>query len=499
MPAGRRRVRPPPLPPAPSSTHAAALLSLLLLLLLLLLRPPAASALTVSTFNLLAAVHRSVRGGWSVDGDDLSPLGHPPRDYRESDHPSWWRPRAERLAAYVAEELGASDAVLLQEWWTHPDFEEVFDAATSAGFARVSHRRPGMAADGRPREDGMAVLVRRGGELEVVESFRVLTGPQRIGQVVRCRDGMGRDVSIGNVHLSYPGGSDPVASARRQAYEVHLVARAVAGRRGRRGADGGDGDGDGDGDGAPPPFWDGSLDGDRDRQPVAQRVPRRRAPPRPGRQQQRRGGGQELQIIGGDFNSDSAGLASAALEAAPYHYANCMSACGGQALCGLGGRVSLGVTHRTHSGLDVSVDQLLARMVITGEEGGEVHDGTASSSPPSPSSSGRPCLEGGGGMLGLGYLDQNTGARVVDCAARDAVRIAGKDILSDHRPVTATLHWPTPSSEGNGGGGGGDTSGTEVADGAEDPTTLHRGVAGAGGAVNGSAPALHPLQSPWDS
>ena len=75
-------------------------------------------------------------------------------------------------------------------------------------------------------------------------------------------------------------------------------------------------------------------------------------------------------------------------------------------------------------------------------------------------------------MLGLGYLDQGTGARVVDCAARDAVRIAGKDILSDHRPVTATLHWPTPSSEGNGGGGGGDTSGTEVADGAEDATTL---------------------------
>jgi hypothetical protein len=48
-------------------------------------------ALQVTTFNILAPVHRS------VDGQ--------PKDRRESEYEHWWRPRAQGVAEYIAEKF----------------------------------------------------------------------------------------------------------------------------------------------------------------------------------------------------------------------------------------------------------------------------------------------------------------------------------------------------------------------------------------------------------
>ena len=72
----------------------------------------------------------------------------------------------------------------------------------------------------------MAVLVKKKGKLKLLDSAKVQTGPQRIAQVVRCqeRSDSKRLVVLGNTHLSFPGGPDPVVMARRQAYEAHILA-----------------------------------------------------------------------------------------------------------------------------------------------------------------------------------------------------------------------------------------------------------------------------------
>ena len=313
--------------------------------------PPVADSLSITTFNILAAVHRSVP---NIIGTE-TPYGVPD-DFRESDCESWWRPRAKKLATYIAEELSSSDVILLQEWWTRPEFVELFDECTGHVFGRVSHVRPGLIR-GKPREDGMAVLVNKKSRLEMVDSTRIITSPGRISQIVHFREkNAGRSLFVGNAHLSFPGGQDPVKNDRRQAFEVHLVARALA-RAAREKAFYGD---------------DGS----------------------------------HLEIIAGDFNSNSRSMASRILERHPYHFANCMSAKAFQSMASsVGGEIDLGVTHRTHLGQEVSVDHVFARTVR---------------------SNGAPGMTNG--LLKLGYLD-STGVQVVDCQKKHISRYHGKGPL----------------------------------------------------------------------
>ena len=44
----------------------------------------------------------------------------------------------------------------------------------------------------------------------------------------------------------------------------------------------------------------------------------------------------------------------------------------------------------------------------------------------------------------MGYFDSK-GTRLVSCRKHD-IQLEGSQIMSDHRPVTAHLHWPSSSS-----------------------------------------------------
>ena len=325
---------------------------------------PPAFALTITTFNMLASVHRSMPSERHSGNDG--------EDWRESDRIEWWKPRAEQVARFVADELCSSDVVLLQEWWTRPEFEDLFDSYTRHLFHRVSERRPGTARGGMEREDGMAVLVKRTGKLKLGKSTFVQTGPQRIAQIVTCREKEGdeRHVVIGNAHLSFPGGPCSIANERRQAYEAHIVARAVA-REGRH----------------------LSLDESH------------------------------LELIAGDFNSNSCALAVQSLEQR-YGFVNCMSASALQTQsASIGGRTELGVTHLNHLGQQVCVDHVMARFIH--QEGG-VPEGC------------------GEALQKMGYFD-NGGTRILNCRKQN-ICLDGDKILSDHRPVTAQFAWPSRSS-----------------------------------------------------
>lgn len=257
----------------------------------------------------------------------------------------------------------------------------------------VSEQRPGPVA-GTLREDGMAVLVKKkskGGKLELLGSTKIQTGPQRIAQVVTCQERSHgkRFVVLGNAHLSFPGGPDPVANERRQAFEAHLLARALS---------------------------------NTGRQLSSSTTTTE---------------GGHLQILAGDFNSNSQAQASAVLESTRhYNFVNCMSAHAEQNLNSIGGSVNIGVTHRTHRGEDVSVDQIFARLMKD--------DGSVS-------------------KTALRRLGGPAGTHVVDCRKR-LLNLVGEGILSDHMPVTATLYWPTTTA------------------------TIPIGK-----------DADHPLRSPWDS
>eukprot|EP00521_Asterionellopsis_glacialis_P013531 CAMPEP_0195293402 /NCGR_PEP_ID=MMETSP0707-20130614/12345_1 /TAXON_ID=33640 /ORGANISM="Asterionellopsis glacialis, Strain CCMP134" /LENGTH=404 /DNA_ID=CAMNT_0040354103 /DNA_START=178 /DNA_END=1392 /DNA_ORIENTATION=- len=343
---------------------------------------------------------------------------------RESEHAKWWKPRAECIGNYIAEELASSDIILLQEWWFRDEFVDLFDSLTSHLFHRVSEQRPsGIMATTTPptvasdmitkinnqsllrmpqqpssppplmREDGMAVLVKKNGNLEFVESTKVLTGPSRIGQLVHCRDrNTKRDILIGNTHLSFPGHSDASINDRRQAHEMQLVSKALANFK--------------------------STEANNNR----------------------------LELIGGDFNSNSRGLAAKRLESR--NFVNCASASAEQALSSWGGQINLGVTHRTHRGEDVSVDHIFVR--VPGEQA-SASSATSSSLSASSKSSSSPVVSSS--ALRLGYLDMQ-GTRVVECH-RGELQLDGNSVISDHRPVTATLAC-APSSRrlrGNGGFG----------------------------------------------
>ena len=62
------------------------------------------------------------------------------------------------------------------------------------------------------REDGMCCLINKKGKVNLVKSEKVMTGPQRIAQIIQCKertsDGTsgspGRDVFLANTHLSFP-------------------------------------------------------------------------------------------------------------------------------------------------------------------------------------------------------------------------------------------------------------------------------------------------------
>ena len=89
-------------------------------------------ALAITTFNILAPVHRSMPN-----------QPDPDLNLRESERQEWWRPRAEGVAQYIAEKFASSDVILLQEWWFDDSFTRIFDEAISDAFERVAERRPG--------------------------------------------------------------------------------------------------------------------------------------------------------------------------------------------------------------------------------------------------------------------------------------------------------------------------------------------------------------------
>lgn len=67
------------------------------------------NALTITTFNILAPVHRS-----------MNALNH-----RESEREDWWRPRAEGVAEYISKKFNSSDVILLQECKLHTYYSHI--------------------------------------------------------------------------------------------------------------------------------------------------------------------------------------------------------------------------------------------------------------------------------------------------------------------------------------------------------------------------------------
>ncbi|KAL9189668.1 hypothetical protein ACHAXT_009343 [Thalassiosira profunda] len=336
--------------------------SVALLLLLLL----AAEALTITTFNILAPVHRSM---------DL-------RNTRESEREDWWRPRAEGVADYISRKFASSDVVLLQEWWFDEQFTSVFNAELGDAFEMVAERRPGT--DGKMRDDGMCCLINKGGQLELVKSGNVLTGPQRIAQIVQCREkcssgGGGRDVFIANSHLSYPGDEDPVVNDQRQAAEASIILDALS---------------------KASSTWDTSHHEER------------------------------LEVVCGDFNSNSKSLAASLVESPPNSFVNCVSATADRNLANIGGQVNIGTTHCDHRGLKVSVDHIFLRLARRREQ--------KSRDDRNKRSKRNRCA-----ALSLGYLDTK-GTRILS-VRRGNIQLEGSMVLSDHRPITAKIAWPRTS------------------------------------------------------
>ena len=260
-----------------------------------------ANALSITTFNILAPVHRSMPN-----------QPDPDLNQRESEREDWWRPRAEGIAQYIAEKFVSSDVVLLQEWWFDESFTTVFDAAIGDIFERVAERRPGSVV-GQDRDDRMCCLVRKNGLLELVKSDKVLTGPQRIAQIIQLQernngDG-GRHVFIANSHLSFPGNKDPAINNQRQVNEAKIILDALNRARNE---------------------WDTSISESC------------------------------LEVVCGDFNSNSCSPAATLVE--DHYFVNCVSATANQLLTNVGGPVNIGTTHCDHLGNRVSVDHIFLRL-----------------------------------------------------------------------------------------------------------------------------------------
>lgn len=306
---------------------------------------------------------------------------------RESEREDWWLPRAESVASYIATKFAFSDIILLQEWWFDDKFTAVFDLALGDAFERVAERRPG-ADYGTMRDDGMCCLVRRKGTLDLISSAKILTGPQRIAQIIHCKERSsyttgeeGRHVFIANSHLSFPGDVDPTVNDMRQAMEARIIADALT-RAGNQ--------------------WDDvSASSENER----------------------------LEVICGDFNCNSSGLAASTVESPPYNFVNCASATAEQMLTHIGGQVNIGVTHCNHLGERVSVDHIFLRSVQTKAKQ------TTTSNQSSNHETNNRCS-----ALALGYLDSK-GTRILNVWSDD-IHLEGSAVLSDHRPVTAKIAWP---------------------------------------------------------
>ena len=329
------------------------------------------NALTITTFNILAPVHRSMPN-----------QPNPDLNQRESEREDWWRPRAEGVAQYIAEKFATSDVVLLQEWWFDESFTSVFDTAIGDTFERVAERRPGSAV-GQDRDDGMCCLVRKNGLLEIVKSEKVLTGPQRIAQIVHLQErninegqgGVGRTVFIANTHLSFPGDDNPEVNNQRQANEAKIILDALSKARNE--------------------CWDTTLSFSKE--DIC------------------------LEIVCGDFNSNSCSRAAAYVESK--NFVNCVSATANQLLANVGGPVNIGTTHCDHLGNRVSVDHIFLRLAKLNDKDKNERVKQERCS-----------------ALALGYLDTH-GTRVL-AVQRDKIVIDGSTVLSDHRPVTAKIAWP---------------------------------------------------------
>lgn len=281
-----------------------------------------------------------------------------------------------------------SDIILLQEWWFDDKYVQVFDSILGGQFDRVAERRPKLRTDSNYtyfqqshdqngiRDDGMACLINKNGKLDVMSSSKVLTGPERIAQIVHCKEkgssGCERDIIIANTHLSFPKDEDKIKNDRRQAYEINLIQRALS--------------------------------------------------------KVSSSGEEVLELICGDFNSEPNGLASAQLEIR--EFINCASAKG----------ESIGVTHCAHTGQMMSADRIFVRLP-------QRQRSTPVSSPVgytfernSVTSTGRraPSI-GYQDPLSLGCID-SVGTEVVNVRSED-IQIRGFGVLSDHKPVTATLRW----------------------------------------------------------
>eukprot|EP00956_Cyclotella_meneghiniana_P009338 scaffold12925_cov57-Cyclotella_meneghiniana.AAC.2 len=314
---------------------------------------------------------------------------------RESEDERWWRPRAEAVAKYISENL---------EWWFDDKFADLFDSYLQDQFYRVAERRPGPKEnsmykylqqdhdDDVIRDDGMCCLVSKHGKLDLVSSSKVLTGPERIAQIVHCKErgndgGADRDILIANTHLSFPKDADQVKNDRRQAYEINLIQRALS-------------------------KMSSSTSSNNS---------------------------EVLEVICGDFNSEPNGLASAQLESRDF--VNCASAKGEQT----------GVTHIAHTGQEMSVDHIFVR--LPRKEHSQLERGTANLDFVEPNSeanadtnfenrSRRRTLLSFGYQdpLSLGCID-TAGTEIINVKSAD-IRIKGRGVLSDHKPVTATLRWP---------------------------------------------------------
>mmetsp|Transcript_3176 Transcript_3176/g.7513 ORF Transcript_3176/g.7513 Transcript_3176/m.7513 type:complete len:449 (-) Transcript_3176:139-1485(-) len=380
-------------------------------------------AFTITTFNILAPVHRS--------------MGHTNR--RESEREDWWRPRAEAVASYISEKLASSDVILLQEWWFDDQFSSIFDSITGHLFDRVAERRPGGVLYGkefscfakndphRPlREDGMCCLINKNGKLDLVKSEQVLTGPQRIAQIVQCKEKCedGRDVFLANTHLSFPHDEDSRRNDRRQAFEITLIQRALskARRRTSRGKT----------SSSSHPFSSPNSNYFEDET-----------------------ANESLEVICGDFNSEPTGLAASQLEARDF--VNCASAISEY----------MGVTHFTHRGEEISADHIFIRSHRSGSRSGKrsrgmsavfqltgSYDGAGdvgkshAGNPLSSNGSRRQALAiGYQDPLSLGYIDM-TGTQVINVRPAD-IQIRGNGVISDHKPVTATFRWPKLRSVGS--------------------------------------------------
>ncbi|KAL7536763.1 hypothetical protein ACHAXR_007381 [Thalassiosira sp. AJA248-18] len=303
---------------------------------------------------------------------------------RESEREDWWRPRAEGVADYISKKFSTSDIILLQEWWFDEKFTTVFDAAMGDSFERIAERRP-SGEEGKMRDDGMCCLVNKKGKLELIKSEKVLTGPQRIGQIIQCRErcsaGEGRNVFIANSHLSFPGDQDPVKNDQKQANEASIILEGLT----KASTD-----------------WETSYPGN-----------------------------EFLEVVCGDFNSNSCGLAASLVES--LNFVNCASATAEQMLTNVGGQVNIGVTHCDHLGQHVSVDQIFLRLAKKDEKKRSRYV-NLNSAEQTQTKQDR-CA-----ALALGYLDEK-GTRILNVRLGN-IQLEGRTVLSDHRPVTAKIAWP---------------------------------------------------------